>query len=154
MVRHGVVRARIGLTKMEGTMGGRGTYSGTHKYGEEFRSIAEPFMTSRGEVKAIESRISKNNKRVYLTQTDGRIYATVNKNGEINNLFFFGSDGLVTEEWNLRGKHGNIAGGHKHLGFQHSGDAVPLSARDNEFVSEVKRLWKTRTSSRRTSSGS
>ena len=120
-------------------MGGRGTLSGTAKYGEEFKTIEGPFQTSRGEVKVIASRLHKNNQRPYLTHTKNRIYATVNNKGVFNNVYFFDDNGRVVEEWNLFGKHGDVTGPHKHRGFEHSEYAEPLMPSDKAFLEEMNR---------------
>lgn len=121
-------------------MGGRGMLSGSAKYGEEYRSLGT-FSTSRGEVKVIKSRNSKNNKRPYFTMTKNRVYATVDHQGRINNLYFFDSSGRIREEWNISHDHGDILGPHKHIGFEHSNEAFPLTDSDLAYLEEVRNKW-------------
>lgn len=110
------------------------------EYGDEFESLAT-IPTNRGEVKVIRSLTSNNNKRPYETRTPGRIYATVSSSGVFNNLYFFGPDGKIREEWNLAHSHKGVRPGHKHIGYEHSDDAIPLSDTERAYARTVEERW-------------
>lgn len=112
-------------------------------YGGEYRSIAT-FNTSRGEVKVIKQRNGDNNKKPLETRTPNRIYATVDSDGEINNIYFYDENGKSREEWNIRGHYHYDMEKHKHVGYYHAEEGTfELSEPELEYAEEVRRKWRT-----------
>lgn len=139
-------------------MGGNGMLSSSGKlqYGEEFESI-DKFTTPLGEVKVLKSSIFKNNKPVYVTKAENRIYAMVDKKtGRLRELYFFNSMGAVREVWNI----GWSSSSHRHkddpnvnsslhthigTGLGHEkGPARRLTKAERRFARTVDRRWRNR----------
>lgn len=111
-------------------------------YGEEFRSLAT-FDTTRGEVKVLETADGGSNKKPLETKTPNRIYATVNSDGHINNLYLYDENGLSKEEWHIGGHLHYGSKYHMHIGYYHSeGGGRALNASELRYVEEVERKWR------------
>ena len=122
-------------------------------YGDWFESLAT-LRTSRGEVKVIRSRISKNNSPVDKTITPNRIYAQVDHRGYITKLFFFDKNAEYVEMWDTGGtksshRHtsGANSGFHRHVGKDH-GNGVALTKAEKQYAREVDRKWRGRRKAR------
>ena len=94
-------------------MGGRGASSGGRQlndgtylpYGSEFRTILKA-----GNVKFVKQNAAVNAKDPLETMTKGRIYATINDNGEINAISYYGKDGKRAKTINLLHSHEQFKG--------------------------------------------
>ena len=121
------------------------------RYGDEFESL-DTFMTSRGEVKVLRSKLTKNNQSVLFTKTKGRIYATVNNRGHVTSLYFFNSMGGVSETWHIGGKgygHNHMKSGHhSHPGIKHTKRFRTLTKSEKQYAREVDRRWRSRKAGR------
>ena len=128
-------------------MGGRGMLSNVARYGDEFESL-DTFMTSRGEVKVLKSKLSAENKAVLFTKTPGRIYATINSSGHVTSIYFFNSLGAISETWHIGGKgygHRHMGSGHhSHPGPRHTKQFRRLSKAEKQYAREVDRRWRRR----------
>lgn len=73
-------------------MGGRGASSGMSEkgkpYGSEFRTLLKA-----GNVKFVKQNAALNAKDPLETMTKGRIYVTINDEGKINAISYYGADG-------------------------------------------------------------
>ncbi len=122
-------------------MGGRGASSGMSDkgkpYGAEFRTLYES-----GNIKFVSPNNANNAKDPLETITKGRIYATVNGDGEINAINIYGDDGKRVKSINLLHSHEEIIGEHTHIGYFHKeGGTRNLTAEEKKLVARVKEIW-------------
>lgn len=96
-------------------MGGRGASSAKGKpYGSEFRTLLKA-----GDVKFVKQNSAVNAKDPLETMTKGRIYATINDDGKINAISYYGEDGKRIKTINLLHSHEQFKGEHTHIGYYH-----------------------------------
>lgn len=122
-------------------MGGRGAASGRSDkgklYGTEFKSL----MTVSN-IKFVHPTDSKSTKAPLETMTKGRIYATVNENGQINSINYYDPNGKHRKTIDLLHGHNGIAGEHTHVGYYHSeGGTRRLTTQEKDLVAFVKKVW-------------
>lgn len=122
-------------------MGGRGASSGVSisgkPYGTEFKTL---FKSE--EIKFVIPNGANNAKDPLETMTKGRIYATVNGEGEINAINIYGDDGKRIRSINLLHSHNEITGEHTHIGYFHKeGGTRGLTDEEKKLVARVKRIW-------------
>lgn len=121
-------------------MGGRGASSGVSdkgkKYGTEYTTLAQ-----FGEVKVIKN----NNGSVTApmeTMTKGRVYATVDKSGDIKHITFYDSYGERTKQIDVKGKPHNGELPHVHIGYEHNEIADRgLTDRERKYAKNLLTKW-------------
>lgn len=122
-------------------MGGRGASSGMSEkgkpYGSEFRTLRKA-----GNVKFVKQNAALNAKDPLETMTKGRIYATINDEGKINAISYYGADGKRVKTINLLHSHEQFKGVHTHIGYYHDeGGTRALTADEKKLVAFVKKAW-------------
>ena len=122
-------------------MGGRGASSGMSEkgkpYGSEFRTLLKA-----GNVKFVKQNAALNAKDPLETMTKGRIYATINDEGKINAISYYGADGKRVKTINLLHSHEQFKGVHTHIGYYHNeGETRALTADEKKLVAFVKKAW-------------
>lgn len=122
-------------------MGGRGASSGMSEkgkpYGSEFRTLLKA-----GNVKFVKQNAALNAKDPLETMTKGRIYATINDEGKINAISYYGTDGKRVKTINLLHSHEQFKGEHTHIGYYHDeGGTRGLTADEKKLVAFVKKAW-------------
>ena len=122
-------------------MGGRGASSGMSEkgkpYGSEFRTLLKA-----GNVKIVKQNAALNAKDPLETMTKGRIYATINDEGKINAISYYGADGKRVKTINLLHSHEQFKGVHTHIGYYHDeGRTRALTADEKKLVAFVKKAW-------------
>ena len=77
-----------------------------------------------------------------MTRHPERIYATINKNGDINSITFYGQDGKRTETINLLHSHKEIKGIHVHEGYFHDekGTRKPTDE-EIALIDKIRKKW-------------
>lgn len=120
-------------------MGGRGASSGMSEkgkpYGSEFRTLLKA-----GNVKFVKQNAALNAKDPLETMTKGRIYATINDEGKINAISYYGADGKRVKTINLLHSHEQFKGVHTHIGYYHDeGGTRALTADEKKLVAFVKK---------------
>lgn len=118
-------------------MGGRGAASGKKPYGSEYRELLQ-----YGNVKYVEYIDSNASTPPLITKQPNRIYATINKNGDINTISIYGDDGRRTATINLLHNHKGIKGVHVHEGYLHDehGTRRP-TAEEEKLIDKIKKEW-------------
>ena len=122
-------------------MGGRGASSGMSEKGKPSGS---EFMTllKAGNVKFVRQNAALNAKDPLETMTKGRIYATINDEGKINAISYYGADGKRLKTINLLHSHEQFKGVHTHIGYYHDeGGTRALTADEKKLVAFVKKAW-------------
>ena len=122
-------------------MGGRGASSGMSEkgktYGSEFRTLLKA-----GNVKFVKQNAALNAKDPLETMTKGRIYVTINDEGKINAISYYGADGKRVKTINLLHSHEQFKGVHTHIGYYHDeGGTRALTADEKKLVAFVKKAW-------------
>lgn len=122
-------------------MGGRGASSGMSEkgkpYGSEFRTLLKA-----GNVKFVKQNAALNAKDPLETMTKGRIYATINDEGKINAISYYGADGKRVKTINLLHSHEQFKRVHTHIGYYHDeGGTRALTADEKKLVAFVKKAW-------------
>lgn len=122
-------------------MGGRGASRGMSEkgkpYGSEFRTLLKA-----GNVKFVKQNAALNAKDPLETMTKGRIYATINDEGKINAISYYGADGKRVKTINLLHSHEQFKGVHMHIGYYHDeGGTRALTADEKKLVAFVKKAW-------------
>lgn len=121
--------------------GGRGASSGMSEkgkpYGSEFRMLLKA-----GNVKFVKQNAALNAKDPLETMTKGRIYATINDEGKINAISYYGADGKRIKTINLLHSHEQFKGEHTHIGYYHDeGGTRNLTNDEKKLVAFVKKAW-------------
>lgn len=122
-------------------MGGRGSSSGIsdkgNEYGSEFRSLMKV-----SNIKFIKYNDATNAKDPLETMTKGRVYVTVNGDGDLSTINYYGRDGKRVKAINLTHDHGKIKGVHAHEGYYHDENGTRrLMPQEKELVEFVKKIW-------------
>lgn len=122
-------------------MGGHGASSGRSEkgkpYGSEFRTLLKA-----GNIKFVKQNAALNAKDPLETMTKGRIYATINDEGKINAISYYGADGKRLKTINLLHSHEQFKGVHTHIGYYHDeGGTRALTADEKKLVAFVKKAW-------------
>lgn len=125
-------------------MGGRGASSGVSvsgkRYGTEYKTLAQ-----FGRVKVIKMVGDDSVTAPMETVTKGRIYATVDKNGDIKHITFYDSYGERNKQIDVKGKPHNGLLPHAHIGYEHN-EIADRGLNDNErsFVKNLLNHWENR----------
>lgn len=125
-------------------MGGRGASVGISKkgkkYGTEYKTLYE-----KGKIKFI-TPTSGSAKTPMETMSKGRIYATVNKHGDIKAITFYDRKNKRRRQIDLRGNPHRVSGKsiipHVHKGYFHNekGDR-DLTRKERRLVARIKKIW-------------
>lgn len=125
-------------------MGGRGASVGISKqgkkYGTEYKTLYK-----KGKVKYV-TPTSGNANAPMETRSKGRIYATVNKHGNIKAISFYDRNNKRSRQIDLRGTPHRVKGKailpHVHKGYLHNekGDR-DLTRKERKIVDRIKKTW-------------
>nr|DAR41421.1 MAG TPA: hypothetical protein [Caudoviricetes sp.] len=106
-------------------------------YGSEFRTLLKA-----GNIKFVKQNAALNAKDPLETMTKGRIYATINDEGKINAISYYGADGKRLKTINLLHSHEQFKGVHTHIGYYHDeGGTRALTADEKKLIAFVKKAW-------------
>lgn len=123
-------------------MGSRGASAGIadngKRYGTEFTAKAQ-----FGEVKFVVAN-QKNVTPPMETMTKGRIYATLDKDGDIKHITYYDTEGDKVRQVDLKGKaHNGVNPPHTHNGYEHDGGFYPgITERDQKKIESIIEWWK------------
>ena len=125
-------------------MGGRGAASGAsksgRKYGTEYKSLAQ-----FGSVKIVQVLGGKSVTAPMETVTKGRVYATVDKTGDIKHITFYDSYGEHLKQIDVKGKPHNGILPHVHVGYEHNEIADRnLNDKERSFVYDILTKWESK----------
>lgn len=122
-------------------MGGRGASSGISVSGKPYRSEFRTLLKA-GNVKFVKQNAALNAKDPLETMTKGRVYATINDEGKINAISYYGADGKRVKTINLLHSHEQFKGVHTHIGYYHDeGGTRALTADEKKLVAFAKKSW-------------
>lgn len=121
-------------------MGSRGAASGTgkHPYGSEYKMVLQD-----GNIKFVKYRLADNAKAPLETQTKKRIYVTVNSENNPAFISFYDTQGKRSRTLDLLKSHDGMQM-HAHDGYTHTGEAVPLTEKEEKLIAKVRKLWYSR----------
>ncbi len=129
-------------------MGGRGAASGTSvsgkKYGTEYKTLF-----SESNIKFVQRTEEGASAAAPLeTQTKGRVYVTVNADGQPRYISYYDTEGKRTKTIDLDSTH-NDMGVHTHHGYFHNENdgkkgAANLTAKEKKMVERVYTIWNKR----------
>lgn len=122
-------------------MGGRGASSGMSEkgkpYGSEFRTLMQA-----GNIKFVKQNTATNAKDPLETMTQGRVYATINRDNKINAISYYSENGKRIKTINLLHSHERFKGEHTHIGYYHDeGGTRRLTVSEKKLVAFVKKAW-------------
>ncbi len=122
-------------------MGGRGASSGMSEkgkpYGSEFRTLMQA-----GNIKFVKQNTATNAKDPLETMTQGRVYATINRDNKINAISYYSENGKRIKTINLLHSHERFNGEHTHIGYYHDeGGTRGLTVSEKKLVAFVKKAW-------------
>lgn len=118
-------------------MGGRGSSSGISdkgkKYGTEYKAVAQ-----FGEIKVVRVKGSGSVTAPIETITKNRVYATIDKKGDIKHITFYDTYGERVKQIDVKGRPHNGIMPHSHLGYEHNemGDRQ-LTDKEHSYVNEL-----------------
>lgn len=125
-------------------MGGRGASVGISKQGKKYGTEYKT-LHSKGKVKYITPTSGSANAPME-TRSKGRIYATVNKHGNIKAISFYDRNNKRSRQIDLRGTPHRVKGKailpHVHKGYLHNekGDR-DLTRKERKIVDRIKKTW-------------
>lgn len=128
-------------------MGGRGASSGISKQGKKYGTEYKTLLT-KGRVKYVTPTSGSVNTPME-TRSKGRIYATVNKHGNIKAVTFYDRKNKRRRQIDLSGNPHRVNGKpiipHVHKGYIHNerGDR-DLSRKERKLVDKIKKTWDNR----------
>lgn len=124
-------------------MGGRGASLGISKsgkkYGTEYTTLAE-----LDNIKIIKYNDSTAATAPMETMTRNRVYATIDKYGDLKYLTFYDTKGKRYEQIDLKGKpHHDKEVPHTHYGYEHdeNGEGKPTKE-EYELIEKIEKFWK------------
>lgn len=126
-------------------MGGRGSSSGISdkgkKYGTEYHTVYQS-----GNIKFAKYNDSKSAKTPMETMTKGRLYVTVNDNGELKAITYYDKNNLRSKQIDISGNTHFVNGvytiPHTHKGYNLSEKGTfALSEKEYKMVDRVKKIW-------------
>ena len=95
-----------------------------------------------GNIKFVKYNGADNAKDPLETMTKGRVYATINNDGKINAISYYGADGKRIKTINLLHSHADISGEHVHVGYYHAeGGTRHLTSEEKKLIAFVKKVW-------------
>lgn len=122
-------------------MGGRGASSGISDkgkpYGSEYTAIAQ-----FGATKIVKMNSNNSLTAPMETAVKGRVYATIDKDGDIKHITFYDSYGERNKQIDVKGKPHNGLMPHVHIGYEHNeiGDR-DLNDGERSFVTDLLSHW-------------
>ena len=131
-------------------MGGRGAASGMsvdkhgnpkYPYGTEYKTVLQ-----QGNIKFVQSN-SGSAKIPMETMTSGRVYATVNAQGNVKSITYYDKNNRRFKQIDVTGQEHFIKGKpilpHTHLGYRHEeyGGTRDLSPKEMKMVERVLKAW-------------
>lgn len=125
-------------------MGGRGASVGISKQGKKYGTEYKT-LHSKGKIKYI-TPTSGSSRAPLETMSKGRIYATVNKHGNIKAITFYDRKNKRRRQIDVTGVPHKIDGKstlpHVHKGYLHNekGDRN-LTRKEREIVDRIKKTW-------------
>lgn len=130
-------------------MGGRGASSGISDKGKLYGTEYETLHQS-GNIKFVRYKDSTAAKTPMETMTKGRVYVTVNNNGDISSITYYDTENKRTKQIDLLHPHQKMMP-HTHHGYLHNeNDSVKGAARltpeEKRMVARVKKEWYNRKS--------
>ena len=122
-------------------IGGRGSSSGVsdkgRAYGTEFKTLFQS-----GNIKFITA--TSHDSELFETQTKGRVYVTVTKEGNPKSIYYFDKDLKKVKNIDLTHTH-NGKKPHVHHGYEHSEKdkhgGTGLLTKEKKMVDRVRKLW-------------
>mgnify|MGYP004687069885 FL=1 len=122
-------------------MGGRGASSGVSdkgkRYGTEYTTLAQ-----FGETKVIKMNGNNSLTAPMETASKGRIYASVDNNGDIKHITFHDSNRERSKQIDVKGKPHNGLMPHVHVGYEHNEIADrDLNDKERSFVTNLLNQW-------------
>lgn len=126
-------------------MGGRGAASGISDkgkpYGTEFKTLL-----SISNIKFVQYKDAKSAKPPMETKTSGRVYATVNENGEVKYISYYDKHNKRSKQIDVIGKKHTIDGRpeipHTHVGYLHEEHGTRLlTSKEKKMVERVLKIW-------------
>ena len=92
-------------------------------------------------IKFVKYNDSGSAKSPQETMTKGRVYATVNKNGEVTAITYYDTSGKRSKTLDLNHKHDGKQP-HTHHGYNHAeGGTTGLSSKEAALVDFVTKTW-------------
>lgn len=125
-------------------MGGRGASSGISdkgkKYGTEYKAVAQ-----FGEIKVVRVNGKGSITAPMETIARGRIYATIDKKGDIKHITFYDTHGERKKQIDIKGRPHNGIMPHAHLGYEHNeiGDRQ-LTDKEKSYVNDLLKKWESK----------
>lgn len=122
-------------------MGGRGSNSGISdkgkKYGAEYSTVAQ-----FGEVKIVRMNSNASVTAPMETISKNRVYATLDKQGDIKHISFYDTYGERIKQIDIKGRPHNGLMPHAHLGYEHNeiGD-TKLTDKEQTYVNDLLKKW-------------
>lgn len=122
-------------------MGSRGASSGIsdkgRKYGTEYRTLAQ-----FGEIKVVKINDGWATTSPMETMHYGRVYATVDYNGDIKHVTFYDNYGERCKQIDVRGhKHDGLSP-HVHIGFHHDEICTrALTPQEQKYLDTLLTKW-------------
>ena len=106
-------------------------------YGTEFKTL----FTS-GNIKFITP--TSHESELFETRTEGRVYATVTKEGNLKSIYYFDKNLKKVKNIDLTHTH-NGKKPHVHHGYEHSSEdkhgGTGLTTKEKQMVDRVTELW-------------
>lgn len=124
-------------------MGGRGASSGRSAKGEPYGSEFET-LAKEGNIKFV-SAVGGAQRTPMETMTRGRVYVTLNKNGNIKSITYYDTSNKRAKQIDLDKPH-KKASPHTHHGYIHNEKDsekgyAKLTPQEKKMVERVKKIW-------------
>lgn len=126
-------------------MGGRGASSGISDsgkiYGTEFKSLL-----SISNIKFVQYNDAKSAKTPMETMTSGRIYVTINTEGNIKAITYYDKHNKRYKQIDVTGRKHAIDGKpeipHSHMGYVHDEHGTRLpTQKEKKMIDRVTKIW-------------
>ena len=127
-------------------MGSRGASSGRANngkaYGTEYRTVYQA-----GNIKYVAYNEANNAKPPMETMTNGRIYATVNGQGDVKTITYYDKHNKKHKQIDVSGQAHTVNGvvlkpPHTHRGYIHDEKGTrPLSPKEGKMLERVLKTW-------------
>lgn len=130
-------------------IGGRGSSSGVSVSGKPYGSEYTTLYQS-GNIKFVKSN-ENSAKTPMETMTHGRIYATINDQGDVKSITYYDKHNKRYKQIDVKGKKHMVDGKkiipHTHKGYWHDehGTKAP-SAKQQKMIDRVLKTWQNRSS--------
>lgn len=126
-------------------MGGRGASSGISDKGKVYGTEYSTLLKSKN-IKFVKYNDSKSAKTPQETMTKGRVYVTVNENGDLKAITYYDKSGKRIKQIDISGKPHKIDGKwilpHSHYGYYHDEKGTfKLTKGERDIIDKVINLW-------------